>query len=93
MITLDRNEYRRFKDGEIAPKQFAEYLLRTYSAFDIALSFVELVDGVSKPITITQEEFDAHFRIKGIRADGTVERRGRPSVYENRLNSAIQKNP
>lgn len=31
-----------------------------------------------KPITISQEEFNLHFRISGVRDDGKLETRGRP---------------
>lgn len=76
MIQIDRQIYKQYKDGEISVKQVADYLLRTYPVTDIALALAETLDFDFKPITISQEEFNLHFRIKGIRADGTPENRG-----------------
>ena len=76
MIQLDRNKYREYKEGIISPQELADYLLRTYPASEIALALVETLDIEDKPIVISQEDFNRHFRIKGIRADGTLERRG-----------------
>lgn len=82
MIQIDRSLYKRFKDGEISVAEFADYLLKNHNAYEIALAFAEAawIEVNVKPITITQEEFDAHFRIRGQRmVDGnyTVENRGR----------------
>lgn len=76
MILVDRQIYKRYKDGEISKEEFADYLLRTFPARDIALSLVGTLDYDLKPITITQDEFNRHFRIRGIKADGTPETRG-----------------
>lgn len=78
MIQIDRNIARQFKEGEITTKDLADYLLRTYPASEIALALAETFafDMTFKPIAITQEEFDRHFRIKGVRPDGTPENRG-----------------
>ena len=75
MISIDRQTYKQYKDGEISAKEVADYLLRTFPASEIALALVETLDFDIKPITITQEEFNLHFRIKGVRADGTPENR------------------
>ena len=77
MIQIDRNIYKQYKDGEISVKQVADYLLRTYPVTEIALALAETLDIDIKPITITQEEFNLHFRIRGIKPDGTPENRGR----------------
>ena len=76
MITIDRQLYKQYKDGEISRKELADYLIRTFPASEIALALVETLDFDIKPIAITQEEFNIHFRIKGTRADGTPENRG-----------------
>lgn len=76
MIQIDRNIYKQYKEGEISQKQLADYLLRTFPASEIALALAETLDIDIKPIAISQQEFDLHFRIKGIRADGTPENRG-----------------
>lgn len=77
MISIDRNIYRQYKDGEISTKEVADYLLRTYPVTEIALALAETLDIDIKPITISQEEFNLHFRIRGIKPDGTPEYRGR----------------
>ena len=77
MIQIDRQIYRQYKDGEISTKEVADYLLRTYPVTEIALALAETLDIDIKPITITQEEFNLHFRIRGIKPDGTPENRGR----------------
>ena len=77
MISIDRQVYRRYKDGEISTKEVADYLLRTYPVTEIALALAETLDFDYKPITITQEEFALHFRIRGIKPDGTPENRGK----------------
>lgn len=64
----------------------AETLLKTESVWTIALRLAEfLIREKEKPqqlkIPVTEEEFQAVaalFRIKGTRADGSEERRGRP---------------
>lgn len=76
MIQIDRQIYRQYKDGEISAKEVADYLLRTYPVTEIALALAETLDFDFKPITITQEEFSRHFRIRGIKPDGTPEYRG-----------------
>lgn len=77
MIQIDRNIARQYKEGEISTKGLADYLLRTYPASEIALALAETMTFDFRPIAITQEEFDRHFRIKGTRADGTPENRGK----------------
>ena len=76
MITIDRQKYKEYKEGIISKKQFAEYLYTTFPASEIAMALVECMEVDLKPITITQEEFNTHFRIKGIRPDGSPETRG-----------------
>ena len=77
MIQIDRTLYRQYKDGEISAKEVADYLLRTYPVTEIALALAETLDFDFKPITISQQEFDLHFRIRGIKPDGTPENRGK----------------
>ena len=76
MISIDREIYKRYKSGDISAKEVADYLLRTYPVTEIALALAETLDFDFKPITITQEEFSRHFRIRGIKPDGTPEYRG-----------------
>lgn len=77
MISIDRQIYRQYKDGEISTKEVADYLLRTYPVTEIALALAETLDFEYKPITISKEEFELHFRIRGIKPDGTPENRGK----------------
>jgi hypothetical protein len=66
--------------------QAAQYLVNNYPVTQIAEALADyfLSDSTQvKPITISQEEFDAHFRIRGITADNQVERRGRPRKVTN----------
>ena len=76
-MSIDRQIYRQYKDGEISTKEVADYLLRTYPVTEIALALAETLDFDYKPITITQEEFSRHFRIRGVKPDGTPENRGK----------------
>lgn len=84
MIQIDRQIYRQYKDGEISAKEVADYLLRTFPVTEIALALAETLDFDFKPITITQEEFNLHFRIRGIKADGSIENRGRRNRSEDK---------
>ena len=78
MISIDRAVYRQAKSGEMTIEQLANYLLRTFPVMEIAMSLAETIQYEEpKPITLTKAEFDAHFRIRGIRPDGTEEKRGR----------------
>lgn len=79
MIQLDRETYRKAKSGEMSIEQLANYLIKTYPVYEIAMSLAETINyEAPKPITITREEFEQHFRIRGVRADGSSENRGRP---------------
>lgn len=81
MIQLDRNIYRQAKTGEMTHEELANYLLRTYPVYEIALSLAETIEyEAPKPITITREEFEQHFKIRGVRSDGEKELRGRPKT-------------
>ena len=79
MLSIDRQIYKQYKDGILSTKDVADYLLRTYPVTEIALALAEIMamDADYRPITITQEEFNLHFRIRGIKPDGTPENRGK----------------
>ena len=79
MISLEREIYRKAKNGEMTLDQLAEYLLRNFPVYEIARSLAETIEYEPiKPIVISQEEFSQHFRIRGTRNTGEEERRGRP---------------
>ena len=79
MISLEREIYRKAKNGEMPLTELTDYLMRNYPVYEIARSLAETINyETPKPITITREEFEQHFRIRGVRADGSSELRGRP---------------
>lgn len=79
MIALDRNIYRQAKAGEMSLEKLADYLLKNYPVYEIALSLAETIHYTEpKPIVISEEEFRTHFRIRGIKENGQAELRGRP---------------
>ena len=79
MISLEREIYRKAKTGEMSLEALADYLMKHYPVYEIAMSLAETINyEAPKPITITREEFEQHFRIRGVRADGSSENRGRP---------------
>lgn len=78
MISIDREIYKRYKTGQMTLDQLTEYLIRNFSIYDIAHSLAETIDYEEpKPIVLTKEEFSRHFRIIGVKPDGTPENRGR----------------
>ena len=79
MIQIEREWFRKAKSGEVTLDQLAEYLLKNFPVYEIARSLAETIEyNEPKPIVISQEEFSQHFRIRGVRADGELELRGRP---------------
>ena len=71
----------------------AQYLINNYPVTQIAEALADyfLSDSTQvKPITISQEEFDTHFRIRGITADNQVERRGRPRLNREDKKTTIK---
>lgn len=79
MIALDRQVYKQAKEGTLSIDQLVDYLLKNYPVYEIALSLAETIQYEPvKPIAISREEFEAHFRIRGVKSDGTEENRGRP---------------
>ena len=78
MLSIDRQIYRQAKSGEMTKEELANYLLKTFPVYEIALALAETINyEEQKPIPITQEEFSRHFRIIGVKPDGTPENRGR----------------
>ena len=80
MISLERAVYAQAKSGQMSLDALADYLMKHYPVYEIALSLAETVQyEPTKPIVISEEEFRTHFRIRGKRGDGQeVELRGRP---------------
>jgi len=83
MLAIDRQIYKQAKTGEITIEELGNYLLRNFPASEIALALAETIQYEEpKPITITKEEFEQHFRIRGVKPDGTIESRGRKRVSD-----------
>lgn len=82
IIALPRNLVNQIKSGEMTEEVLKHQLMLNYSIADIVETCAHklIVDYSSTPtqkITISQEEFETHFRIQGIKEDGTPETRGR----------------
>lgn len=61
-------------------EEIVDFLLKNYSITQIVEELAEFIMNYSQPtpkIVISQEDFDAHFRIRGTREDGEKENRGR----------------
>ena len=83
MIRIDRSILADVKAGRMSIEQLGNYLLRNFPASEIALALAETIQYEEpKPITITKEEFEQHFRIRGVKPDGTIESRGRKRVSD-----------
>ena len=81
MLKLSEKEISKIlQAGELSPEDLAAKIAAENPAIEIARAYVNAVSdrSVSLPkITITEEQFKAYFKIKGIAADGSQERRGR----------------
>ncbi len=88
MIKIEGNVIKSFKTGIMSLEEFATYLTYNFPAYQMALTIGEILrDEPVKPIAISQEEFDAHFRIKGTRfVEGNMieETRGRKSKEDKK---------
>lgn len=76
---------KEIKDGIASPNEVAKYLLKNYSAWEIADALGEILSSdYQQPtkITITKEDFFAHFKIRGFKADGSIENRGKKSTIK-----------
>ncbi len=79
----DTTLYRKVKNGEASNEEIADYLMKNYTAYAIAVAMAEVLATSESfdPIVISEEQFLRHFRLKGKRLDfdGTykVENRGR----------------
>ena len=79
MIQLPRPIYADAKAGHMSLDALADYLLKNYPVYEIAMSLAETINYTEpKPIVISEEEFRTHFRIRGVKDSGEAELRGRP---------------
>lgn len=82
MITIRQSLLAQVRNGEATLDELANYLLDSYPVKQIALSLAELLVDTPdiSPITVTEQEMNkikAMFKVRGLREDGTEERRGR----------------
>lgn len=67
MLITDKEVIKNLKSGDITPIELEKYLLNNFSApalaHELAQSLIEL--QAMKPIVITQQQLEAHFRIQG----------------------------
>lgn len=91
---------KSMKMGEASIDDVARYLLQNYSVFDIANALAEIFITEAAyeeipPITISQEEFDKHFRILGQRyVDGQWVKDGRGRKTGTKvINGKVVHNP
>ena len=82
MFMLDKPLVSAVKSGQIERKELVADLLRQNNVIELAEKLADYIityDEVA-PIVISQDEFDrivSLFRIRGLRADGTFENRGK----------------
>ena len=82
MITVDAKLKKEIKECEGDTTRLTAYLMKSYNVFDIAESLaMSLINNGSAPakITLSIEDFLAHFKLRGLREDGTIENRGQYS--------------
>lgn len=81
MIELPKNIVLQMRHGGIKEDDIKDYLMVNYNMSQIVDTCAELLIrytfSVNSRIAISQEDFDNHFRIIGVKADGTLETRGR----------------
>jgi hypothetical protein len=74
---------KQMKAGEASNEEVAQYLLKNYNAWDIAVALAEILilhdSEITEPIPITMEQFSSHFRILGYKkgSDGTLQKENR----------------
>lgn len=67
MIIPDAELTKQLKAGICNPKELSRYLLNNYPATQLAEALAEeLIENTSsKPIVLTREQFETHFRVQG----------------------------
>ena len=79
-MIIDAELTKQLKAGICNPKELARYLLNNYPATQLAEALAEeLIEShVAKPIVLSEQEFNYHFRIRGMRlVDGKWEKEPR----------------
>lgn len=83
MFILEKAIISAVRTGQAQKRELVNELLRTNTVLELAEKLADYLveyDEDKKPITVSQEEFEritSLFRIRGLRADGTFENRGK----------------
>lgn len=78
IVIKDQLLKKEIQDGIAQKKDVVHYLLKNYSVLDLAEDIADSIMNTTttSPITITAEEFLAHFKIRGYKLNGEPELRG-----------------
>lgn len=76
---------KEIQEGIAQKKDIVHYLLKNYSVLDIAEDLADSLMNTTtvSPITITADEFFAHFKIRGYKMTGEPELRGSKGLSAN----------
>ena len=82
MLLVDKALVSAVKTGQMERRELVQDLLRNNNVIELAEKLADYVIAYDepKPIVVSQEEYDrivSLFKIRGLRADGTKENRGR----------------
>ena len=80
---LDNEIVRNLRAGTIDEERLARYLLENFTAIQLAqeLSNMLITEQGRKPVVLSKEQFEQHFRITGYRfINGTWEKEPRGKV-------------
>lgn len=82
MFILDKALVSAVKTGQVTKRELVNDLLRNNNVMELVERLAEYVinEEDARPITVSQEEYEritSLFRIRGLRADGTFENRGK----------------
>ena len=82
MLLIDKSLASAVKTGQMSKQEMINEILRQNSVYEIASQLVDylLEYGEQRPIVVDQAEYDrivSLFKIRGLRADGSPEKRGR----------------
>lgn len=80
-MIVDKAAVAAVRCGQMKKQDLVNILLKN-SVIDMAEALADyiLADEQQKPVTVSQEDYDkimSLFRVRGVRADGTIEKRGR----------------
>lgn len=84
MLLLSKENQKALKDGTVNITDLATELMKTNSAWELAVSLAELMATAESftptKITVSQEDYNqimSIFRVRGVKDDGSAETRGR----------------